>query len=247
MLVWSKMRIALLGAVTAGALGLASATAWAAPLSAHHTPAPRSVPWLPIVVRVTARAIHERPQAVWQAWRDGATLARIAAQHGVSAGALTKDVEQALDTRIQRLRDSGHLSAQRAATLEAQVAKQVPLWLGRPFPKGAAPWRFAFRPFMRGRRWLPRAAAPFLHMTPSAVQQALRRGESLATLARSHGTTGAALAAHLTAWLDARLHRLASRHQLPARQVQALRVELRKWVWHLVNRTGPARPARHAA
>ncbi len=195
----------------------------------------------------TARAVHERPQAVWQAWRDGATLARIAAQHGVSAGTLTKDVERALDARILELRDSGHLYAQRAATVEAQVAKQVPLWLRQPFPKNAARWRFAFRPFMPGRRWLLRAAAPFLHMTPAAVQQALRRGESLATLAQAHGTTGAALAAHLTAWLDARLDRLASRHHLSARQVQALRMHLRMWVWRLVNRSAPARPAPHAA
>lgn len=75
---------------------------------------------------LAAKTIGIKPVDLAKELRAGKTIAQVATEHGVQPQTVVNAIEQAAKARIDKARDAGKITADRAARLEQRVDRIVP-------------------------------------------------------------------------------------------------------------------------
>ena len=164
----------------------------------------------------------------------------IAAQLGVSPEQLRAAVKAALVARVDAAVAAGKLTPEQGARLKKQIVKANALGLGtrRAFAeKRNVGDRLARSAKRRG------PAAEYLGMTREALRAELRKGQSLAQIARARGKSVDGLVAAMVAPVKQRLAKAVASKRLTQQHADALLERITERVERLVQRTFAPRAA----
>jgi hypothetical protein len=187
--------------------------------------------------KAAADAIGISPTDLLNAMKGGHSIADVAEAHHVDVKTVTDAIVSALDARIKAALDSGKITAEQAAKLEAAVAKRAPKFVNATLKQ------------LHHRR-LVRAAvdvsAKTIGISPADLRAALVSGKSVADVATAHGVEPATVVNALVAAGTARIDKAVADGHLDADRAAKLKARLPQLAQRFVDfkRTaGDASPA----
>lgn len=178
-------------------------------------------------VLVGAGAAVAGPDGEGRGARCEARVAQIAEMRGVSVAELEARIKERLTARVEKARQAGRISVERAAKLEARIAE------------GLLCMR-AHRPVNHGTRALLAAAARFLGMDRAELRAALP-GTSLAALAEGQGKSVDALEAAMLDPVEAKLEKAVEAKRITEARAARLLERIEQRIDRLVDRVFPVK------
>ena len=165
----------------------------------------------------------------------------IAAQLGVSPEQLRAAVKAALVARVDAAVAAGKLTPEQGARLKKQIVKANALGLGTRRAFAEKRQVFGDRLAKSARRRGP--AAEYLGMTREALRAELRKGQSLAQIARARGKSVDGPVAAVVAPVKERLAKAVASKRLTQQRADALLERITERVERLVQRSFAPRAA----
>ena len=165
----------------------------------------------------------------------------IAAQLGVSPEKLRAAVKAALVARVDAAVAAGKLTREQGTRLKERIAKANGLGLGARRAFAEKRKAFGDRLAKRAKRRGP--AAEYLGMTREALRAELRKGQSLAQIARARGKSVDGLVAAMVAPVKERLANAVAGKRLTEQRADALLERITDRLERLVQRTFAPRAA----
>jgi hypothetical protein len=156
---------------------------------------------------------------------------QVAARLGVTPEQLRSAFRATLVARVDAAVAAGKLTPEQGARLKERIAKAGRLGLGAVAGNRKA---FGERP---GRLHAKGLAATYLGMTRQALLAELRKGQSLAQIAKAHGKTVDGLVAAMVAPLKARLAKAVEYDRLSKQRADALLERITDRLERLVQRS----------
>ena len=195
------------------------------------------------VAKVAASTIGIEPKALAEAVRGGQSVAEVARSHNVEPQAVVDAIVAAADKKIDSLVDSGKITADRAATMKDRLPDRVTKFVngglkgkGKQHAKRATVRRHA-------RRAGAVVAAGVIGIQPKALAEAVRGGQSVADVARSHNVEPQAVIDAVVAAGDKKIDSLVESGKVTADRAATMKERLHQRVTTLVNATPGARAA----
>jgi len=161
----------------------------------------------------------------------------IAAKLGVTPDQLRAAVKAAVVARVDAALAAGKLTPEQAARLKARIAKANGFGLGLGAGKAFAKKQKAFGDRLAKRAKAPGPAAAYLGLTREALRAELRKGQSLAQIARARGKSVDGLVAAMVAPLKKRLDKAVANERLTRQRAGAFLERVTNRVERLVQRT----------
>ena len=161
----------------------------------------------------------------------------IAAKLGVTPDQLRAAVKAAVVARVDAALAAGKLTPEQAARLEARIADANGLGLGLGAGKAFAKKQKAFGDRLAKRAKASGPAAEYLGLTREALRAELRKGQSLAQIARARGKSVEGLVAAMVAPLKERLDKAVANDRVTRQRADAILERLTSRVERLVQRT----------
>ena len=158
----------------------------------------------------------------------------IAAQLGVTPDQLRAAVKAAVAARVDAALAAGKLTPEQATRLKERIAKANGLGLGAR--KAFAKKQKAFGDRLAKRAKAPGPAAAYLGLTREALRAELRKGQSLAQIARARGKSVDGLVAAMVAPLKERLDKAVANERLTPQRADAFLERVTNRVERLVQR-----------
>ena len=165
----------------------------------------------------------------------------IAAQLGISPEKLRAAFKSALVARVDAAVAAGKLTPAQGARLKARIAKANGLGLGARSALAEMSKAFGDRLAKSAKRRGP--AAEYLGMTREALRAELRKGQSLAQIARARGKSVDGLVAALAAPVKERLTTAVASNRLTQQRADALLERVTDRLERLVQRRFAPRAA----
>ena len=165
----------------------------------------------------------------------------IAARLGISPAKLRAAFKAALVARVDAAVAAGKLTPAQGARLKARIAKANGLGLGARSAFAEKRQAFGDRLARSAKRRGP--AAEYLGMTREALRAELRKGQSLAQIARARGKSVDGLVAAMVAPVKERLARAVASKRLTQQRADALLERITDRLERLVQRTFAPRAA----
>ncbi len=156
---------------------------------------------------------------------------QVAARLGVTPEQLRSAFRATLVARVDAAVAAGKLTPEQGARLKERIAKAGRLGLGAVAGNRKA---FGERP---GRLHAKGPAATYLGMTRQALLAELRKGQSLAQIAKAHGKTVDGLVVAMVAPLKARLAKAVENDRLTKQRADALLERITDRLERLVQRS----------
>jgi hypothetical protein len=169
------------------------------------------------------------PSAAVAAERPSSFVDQVAARLGVTPEQLRSAFKATLIARVDAAVAAGKLTPEQGARLKARIARASGLGLG------AGKHRFGDRIGKRLER--PGPAATYLGMTREALWAELRKGQSLAQIARARGKSVGGLVTAMVAPWKARFAKAVEKDRLTKQRADALLERITDGVEKLVQRS----------
>lgn len=203
---WTKLgRWMLAAALTAGAVGLGSAAAFAASGSAGTAGASNAGPPARGELANIAGYLKLKPATLLADLKAGQSLEQIASAQNVSTATLTADIEADMKTRLDKLVSMGKLTQAQATARETRFDARLPALLSQsgfhPMDWGRGGLRAGAGPRLR----LLAETARLLNLTTRQLMTDLRGGQTVAQVAQEHNVNVQTLTQELESWVQQRV------------------------------------------
>lgn len=170
-----------------------------------------------------------------------AFLNDVAKRLNVSPQRLSSALKAAFADQLNAAVKAGRLTQAEADAL-AQRAEQrgfLPLWLGAPDPGEGPGWPRAFAPAADGHGLLMSAAAGYLGLSATGLDDQLRAGKTLAQIARSRGKSTEGLKQAMLTPIKSRLDQAVAGKRITSAQEQRILSTLSSRIGERINGTPP--------
>lgn len=184
-----------------------------------------------VAFKAAADAIGISPTDLLNAMKGGHSIADVAKAHHVEVQTVVDAIVSALDARIKAAVDSGKITAEQAAKLEAAVAKRAPKFVDATLKQ------------LRHHK-LVRAAidvsAKTIGISPADLRAALVSGKSVAEVATAHGVAPATVVNALVTAGTARIDKAVADGHIDAARAEKLKARLPQFAQRFVDFTRTA-------
>ncbi|WP_371373085.1 hypothetical protein [Sporomusa aerivorans] len=168
--------------------------------------------------------------------KAGKTMVTIAKEHGVSEKKLKDFVVKQMTTRLEEGVKTGHITAEQAAKMKAEMDSRVTDMING---KGPMPGGFGHRP----------GHAPFedakllalLKVDAETLKSEMKAGKTLATVARAHGVSEQTLQDFLVQQMTERIDEGVKAGRLTEEKADKMKADLATRVADMINGKGPMR------
>jgi uncharacterized protein (DUF433 family) len=229
------------GLLIVGTAGVAQAADSPKPEKSAH-PALRRAR-IAAAAKVAASTIGIDTKTLVDAVKGGQSVADVAKSHNVDPQKVVDAIVAAADKKIDSLVDSGKLTADRAATMKGRVPDRVTKLVNGEL-KGKV-GKHVKRATVRrhARRAGAVVAAGVIGIQPKDLAEAVRGGQSVADVAKSHNVEPQAVIDAVVAAGDKKIDSLVDAGKITADRAATMKDRLAQRVATLVNATPGARAA----
>ncbi|MGZ4690942.1 MAG: hypothetical protein ACXVJW_01600 [Acidimicrobiia bacterium] len=226
------------GLLIVGTAGVAQATETPSAKAAH--PALRRGKRLIAAGKIAASTIGIEPKALLDAVKSGKSVADVARSHNVEPQAVVDAIVKAADKKIDDAVDAGKLTADRAATMKERLPSRVTKLVNGEL-KGKVRQRAKIR--RHARHSAAVVAAGVIGIEPQALVDAVKGGQSVADVARSHNVEPQAVIDAVVKAADTKIDAAVEAGKLNADRASTMKERLPQRVTRLVNATPGQRAA----
>ena len=187
--------------------------------------------------KVAAGTIGIEPTELRDAVKGGKTVAEVAQDHGVEPQAVVDAVVAAINTRVDQAVAADKITAERAATIKSKAPERVTKAVNGEYKGKVA--KHAKRAKLRrhARRGAAVVAAKTIGIEPSALRDAVKGGQSVADVAKSHDVEPQAVIDAVVGAGNARIDKAVAADKITAERATKIKDRLGERVTKLVNAT----------
>ncbi len=192
---------------------------------------------LAAIGKVAATTIGIDVKDLRDAVKGGKTVAEVAQSHGVEPQAVVDAIVAAINTRVDEAVAADKIDADRAATIKTKAPERVTKLVNGEYKGKVA--KHAKRAKLRrhARRGAAGIAAKTIGIEPSALVEAVKGGQSIADVAKSHDVEPQAVIAAVVSAANTRIDAAVTAGKIQADRATQIKERLSERVTKLVNAT----------
>lgn len=194
-------------------------------------------------LKVAADTIGITPQALLDAVKGGQTVAQVAQSHSVEPQKVVDAVVTAANTKIDAAVSAGKIDATRAAKLKDRLPDRVTKLVNGELKGKHAARAQRVKLRRHARRAGAVVAAKTIGIEPKALAEAIKGGQSVADVARSHNVDPKTVVDAVVAAGNAKIDDAVTSGKIKAERAAKLKERLPQRVTRLVNATPRDRTA----
>ncbi len=235
----------LIAAVTTAGLLIVGTAGVASAADSPSAPAPASAPAharlgkgrLVAAVKIAATTIGIQPKALGQEIKDGKSVADVARSHNVDPQKVIDAIDTAADKKVDEALAAGKIDTARAAAIKAKVPARVTKLVNTEL-KGKVKGLVARAKLRRhARRSGVTIAAGVIGIQPKALVDAVKGGQTVADVARSHSVDPQKVIDAVTAAANKKVDTAVTNGKIDPARATTLKDRLDKRIATLVNAT----------
>jgi transposase-like protein len=192
-------------------------------------------------LRIAAGTIGIEPKALVEAVKGGQTVADVARTHNVDPQTVIDAVVAAADKKVDAAVAAGKLDADRATTLKDKIPQRVTKLANGELKGKRHPARAKLR--RHARRSGAVVAAGVIGIQPKALAEALKGGQSVADVARSHNVDPQTVIDAVVTAANKKVDEAVAAGKIKAERATKLKDRLDQRIATLVNKTPRDRSA----
>jgi transposase-like protein len=235
----------LIAAVTTAGLLIVGTAGVASAADTPSAPAPATAPAhamlgkgrLVAAVKIAASTIGIEPKALGQEIKDGKSVADVARSHGVNPQKVIDAIDTAADKKVDEALTAGKIDSTRAATIKDALPARVTKLVNADL-QGKGKGLVARAKLRRhARRSGVAIAAGVIGVQPKALVDAVKGGQTVADVARSHGVNPQKVIDAVTTAANKKVDTAVTNGKIDAARAATLKDRLDKRITTLVNAT----------